>query len=226
MKETLAEILREADALYYDRSNIERVRRSLELLESAREANDYEVLWRMGRALFFLGQEAVSAKERRKLHARASSLCQRASQTQPVRVEALLWLGVNLALLAQTETPLRALPHALRARKALRRAARIDPTYHAAAPLRVLARLEQKLPKILGGSRERARANFERAIELAPYNTVTRIYFAEMLIEEGRLAEAKEQLEEVLRAPFDPAWAFEIERDRRAAEKYLRELGS
>ncbi|OLE52696.1 MAG: hypothetical protein AUG51_16745 [Acidobacteria bacterium 13_1_20CM_3_53_8] len=224
MTEMLAEILARADSLYDKRSEIESVRQSVELLESADDARDYEVAWRLGRALFFLGQEAEREDERRAFHSRGASVCQRASQDQPFRVEAHFWLGVNLALLAQTEKLFRALRHALAARSALRLAARIDSTYHAAAPLRVLARLEHKLPKILGGSRARARANFQRAIVLAPANTVTRIYFAEMLIEEGKAIEAKEQLEEILRAPVDPAWAFEMERDRRAAERYLGRL--
>jgi len=224
MKQTLAEILARADALYEKRGETGNVRACVELLESAEQSSDYEVAWREGRALFFLGQEAEREGERRSLHQRGAGSCQRASQDQPFRVEAHFWLGVNLALLAQTERPFRALRHALVARRALRLAARINPAYHAAAPLRVLARLEHKLPKIFGGNRTRARANFEDAIALAPANTVTRIYFAEMLIDEGKPDEAKEQLEEILRAPVEPSWAFETKRDKRAAEEYLRRL--
>src|SRR3982750_843849 len=102
MKPMLAEMLDRADALYYERSDVEKVRQSVELLEQAHLSSDYEAAWRMGRALFFLGQESESEDARRAFHTRGASVCQQASHHEPTRVEAHLWLGVNLALLAQT----------------------------------------------------------------------------------------------------------------------------
>jgi uncharacterized membrane-anchored protein len=145
---------------------------------------------------------------------------------QPERVEGHFWLGVNLALLAQVENPLKALPHALHARRSLTRAARLDSAYHAAGPLRVLARLQHKLPRLLGGGIKSARSNFERAIKIAPANTVTRLYFAEMFSEIGDTARAREQLQAILNAPPDPEWSFESARDRKIACKMLDEMQS
>src|SRR5947209_10469065 len=151
MNLSLSEIVARADALYAVRERVENVRESLELLRSAGRAGDYEIAWRLGRALFFLGQESESDGERRAFHSKGVHACKRISQDQPGRVEAHFWLGVNLALLAQAEgNSLRALSDALRARSSLKRAPQIDPAYHSAGPLRVLARLEHKLPKIFG----------------------------------------------------------------------------
>jgi len=90
--------------------------------------------------------------------------------------------------------------------------------------LRVLARLLHKLPRLLGGNTNRALAFFERAIELAPSNTVTRLYFAETLLEMGDATRARAQLEALLNAPLDPAWAFETARDRRRALDLLQRM--
>ncbi len=222
MDSRLAELTRRADALYEGRARVENVRAIVELLEAA--AEEYEAAWRMGRALFFLGQEAGGAEESRAHHARGALVCERAAGREPRRVEGHFWLGVNLALLAQTERPLQAVRHALRARRSLVRAARLDAAYHAAGPLRVLARLQHKLPRLLGGGTTRARANFERAIRLAPANTVTRLYFAEMLIETGDTERARVELEAILNAPHDASWAFESARDQRLARRMLDEL--
>ena len=46
---------------------------------------------------------------------------------------------------------------------------------------------------------------------------MTRIYFAELLLESGDRDLAREQLEFVLNVSADPAWAFEIERDQQIA---------
>jgi tetratricopeptide (TPR) repeat protein len=215
MTETLEEITALADRLYREREELEQVRRSLLILDCAPAV--YEALWRRGRARFFLGQEAKDKREARGHYLagiEASGLAVRALQE---RVEGHFWLGVNLALLAGLEKPLRAVPRALRAKRELKRAASIDSSYHAAGPLRVLARLESKLPRILGGGRERARLHFEAALRLAPSNTVTRLYFAELLIECGERARAQAELDSILKTPFDPDWAFEIKRDRKRA---------
>lgn len=221
VKLSLAEIINRADALYEMRAQTDNVSASVELLESAACADDYEATWRMGRALFFLGQEAESLEEARTYHARGASACKRAIELMPSRVEGHFWLGVNLALSARLENSFRALGYALRARRFLRRAVQLDPGYHAAGPLRVLARLQHKLPLLLGGGQKRARANFERAISLAPANTVTRLYLAELLTEVGDIKRARNQLESILNAPLDQAWAFESARDRRIAQEML-----
>jgi cytochrome c-type biogenesis protein CcmH/NrfG len=224
MNPPLDELAERADALYHAREDAENVRASVHLLLEAERAGYYEAAWRMGRALFFLGQEARDKDEARAHHARAALVCERAVRRQPRRVEGHFWLGVNLALLARVEPPLKALRHALKARRSLQRAARLDASYHDAGPLRVLARLQHKLPRLVGGGIVRARANFERAIQLAPANTVTRLYFAELLVEAGDTTRAREQLAALLNAPGDPAWAFESARDRELARRMLDEL--
>ena len=220
MKSTAQEAVRHADALYDAREQDENIRASLEVLRPF-IAHDYDAAWRAARALFFLGQEATAQATARDHHARAAAMCARATRLCPARVEAHFWHGVNLALLAQLSNTFRALPLALRARRALLRAARIDPAYHAAGPLRVVARLEAKLPRWLGGGHARAHAHFEQALRLAPHNTVTRLYFAEMLFAAGDHAGAHDQLRRLLAAPPDPAWNFETTRDRRRARQML-----
>jgi tetratricopeptide (TPR) repeat protein len=224
MRFNISEITRRADALYAAREQVENVRASAELLQAATGQNSFEVDWRLGRALFFLGQEESEKAQASALHARGAEVCKRAARRESGRVEGHFWLGVNLALQAQATNKLVGLFLALRAKRALRRAVSLDPSYHAAGPLRVLARLQHKLPRLFGGGRRRARAAFERAIELAPSNTVTRLYFAEMLLEGGDGARARSELEAILNAPPDTAWTFETARDRRRAIELLEGL--
>ncbi|MBA3805890.1 MAG: hypothetical protein H0X14_09310 [Acidobacteria bacterium] len=227
MKQSISTIIERADALYAGREQIEMVRASVGQLESVAVADDdFEISWRMGRALFFLGQEEERRDRAAALHARGVEACARAARLEPHRVEGHFWLGVNLALQAQAANSLAALPLAWRARRSLERAARINPAYHAAGPLRVLARLAHKLPRLVGGGDARARAEFARAIEIAPANTVTRLYFAEMLLDAGEVARARRELETLLQAPLDAAWEFETTRDRSRAREMLERIRS
>jgi hypothetical protein len=226
MRRAPIEILRRADELYESRAQVGNVRENVRLLETEEYPSDYEAAWRLGRALFFLGQEAREAKEARAFHAKGAGYCERAVRIEWSRVEGHFWLGVNLALLAALEKYFKAMPHALRARRSLQRAVSLDPAYHGAGPLRVLARLQHKLPFLLGGGRKRAGANFEKAVALAPANTVTRLYFAELLMERGDTTAARRELESLLNSSDDPAWAFEQARDRRLAHRMLARMKS
>ena len=186
--------------------------------------NEYEILWRLGRALFFLGQEAPDKDSALSNYCQGVVACEQAVAIAPERVEGHFWLAVNLALAAQTHRRVPGIRKARRAMRELHQAIQIDPSYHGAGPLRVLARLQHKLPRLLGGGFGRARTNYKAAINLAPENTVTRIYFAELLLESGERDLAREQLEFVLNVSTDPGWAFEIERDKRIAKEMLAKL--
>lgn len=222
MPETPKEIILRADALYAARADAGCVRRSLKLL--AESSCDYEALWRISRAHFFLGQEAEDESTARAHYLAGIDAGGRAVRASEESVEGRFWLGVNLALSAQLEKPFKALRLALRARRELKRAVALNASYHAAGPLRVLARLESKLPRIFGGGRKRALSHFEEATRLAPSNTVTRLYFAEALLECGERERARKELAALLAAPSDAAWAFEIERDKRRAREILSHI--
>jgi len=230
--ESLQQIVESADRAYAAREDIKNVRQSAELLRSnSGNANEFAIAWRLSRALFFLGQESQAngaeipngeaPSSARSFHLEGIKAGRRARQLRPDRVEGHFWAGVHLALLAALEPRRRAAIHVLQAKRALQRATTIDAAYHAAGPLRVLARLQHKLPRWLGGGVATAHANFERAILIAPANTVTRIYLAELLLDTGETTRARAELERVLSAPFDPNWAFEIARDRLLAREML-----
>jgi hypothetical protein len=217
---SMTEILSRADNLYSRRADIDCVIECVQLLKSV-EIGEFEITWRLGRAWFFLGQEARDCSERRKHYKRGIEASERAVTLKDERVEGHFWLGVNLALLAAEVNVIAGARLALQARRALLRAVAIDAGFHGAGPLRVLAKLEQKLPKVLGGGIERSRGHFDQAIQIAPGNTVTRIYYAELLLKLGEHASVKRQLEAVLNSPDDAYWQFEIDRDKRLAKEML-----
>src|SRR5882762_2917892 len=174
--DSLNQIVEHVDRAYAARARIRNVSESVDVLRHAqKDADRYELAWRLSRALFFLGQESREKLIARSFHAEGADAGKLATRFAPDRVEGHFWLGVNIALLAGLEPIAKAAPHALRAKRALRKAISLDASYHAAGPLRVLARLQQRLPQLLGGGIARARENYERAISIAPANTVTRI---------------------------------------------------
>ena len=214
-----------ADELYRQRARPGAVRESVMVLSGSRSGSDrYEVQWRLARALFFLGQEATTSNDKRQLHEAGIGAGERAIALNNDRVEGHFWVGVNLALFGQTNGGVRGARAIRWAFGELRLAAKLNESYHDAGPLRVLARLEHKAPRLLGGSRRRSREHFERALTVAPANSVTLVYAAELFIDEGERDRALSLLKQVIANPIDPEWEFENLRDKEIARSLLESL--
>jgi hypothetical protein len=147
----------------------------------------------------------------------------RAVALNPERVEGHFWAGVNLALYAESARAPRGIRAILRARSELKHAVEIAEDYHDAGPLRVLARLEHRAPRLLGGNRKRSRAYLDRALAIAR-NKVTLLYAAELALDEGEQDRAAGLLEEIIASPSEPEWEFENSRDRETARSLLERI--
>jgi tetratricopeptide (TPR) repeat protein len=215
-----------ADELYRLRARPGVIRESVMVLSGARGGEErYEVQWRLARALFFLGQQAETPDSKRQLHAAAIGAGRRAIALNGDRVEGHFWVGVNLALFAESNGGIRGARAILWARGELKLAAKISESYHDAGALRVLGRLEHKAPGFLGGSIRRGQQYLDRALEIAPQNSVTLMYAAELSIDRGERDRAVALLDRIISSPIDPEWEFENRRDQELARSRLKEIG-
>ena len=88
----------------------------------------------------------------------------------------------------------------------------LDEKYENAGAHRALGRMYHKLPgfPISFGSNQKALAHLKRAHELFPRDIITRAFYAEVLYDEGRKAEARRHADFVLAAPIDEEDALEF----------------
>ena len=221
----LLAVVGRADELYHQRTEPGSVRESVMVLSGALGGADrYEVQWRLARALFFLGQEAGAPDSSRQLYAAGIGAGERAVELNKDRVQGHFWVGVNLALFAEASGGIRGIRALRRARAELLRAVEIDERYHGAGPLRVLGRLHHRAPRILGGNRKRSRELLDRALAIAPSNSVTLVYTAELAISSGERDRALDLLRLVIDTPIDREWEFENRRDRQRARTLLEQI--
>ena len=214
----LLAVIGRADELYRQRARPGAVRESVMILSGALGGNDrYEVQWRLARALFFLGQETAAPAARSQLHAAGIGAGERAVALNSERVEGHFWVGVNLALFAENHRGWRGLRALRWAKSELRLATKIKEAYHDAGPLRVLGRLAHKTPRWLGGSLRLSEKYYDRALAIAPGNTVTLLYAAELALERNQPSRALAMLSLIDAAPAEDDWEFEQRRDRALA---------
>ena len=218
-------IIGRADELYHRRAEPGAVREAVMILSGARGGTTrYEVQWRLARALFFLGQQAGSRESARQLYSAGIGAGEHAVALNPERVEGHFWVGVNLSLFSGINRGIGGVRAMRWARSELKLAVVINERYHDAGPLRVLGRLEHKAPRILGGNLKRSRELFDRALAIAPRNSVTLTYAAELAIEMGNRDIAVSLLEQIIESPLDAEWEFENKRDREIARSLLDQL--
>lgn len=205
---------------------------------------EYAVLWRWARLSHFRAMQAMNGEDdqaagkakskaksevadkaaaRRHFAAGAQEALQ-AARLQPNRVEGHFWFGVNHIEAARAGGKVAAARALSLATRHIERAAQIDETYHFAGPLRVLGRLTHLRPLLLGGSLDHALDIYRRALQIAPDNSTTLLYYAEALVADRQPGEARRVLNRLIAAAPDPDWIWEQTRDKILARALLQKM--
>ncbi len=220
--------LTELDNLYDQRLEIKRVQELAERCQAllSRNPGDYELLWRLSRAYFHLGREGATREEKLAHYKKAVEVGQQAVAANPPqadRVEGHFWLGISIAAVGETTGIMKSLTSVGDVRREMERVVALDDHYEDGGGYRILGRLDHKVPRLFGGNRARSHEYYQKALLVAPSNTYTHLFLAELLIEEDRLDEAVAELKTILNAKNDPRWAYDIKVNKAEARKLLEE---
>jgi len=106
---------------------------------------------------------------------------------------------------------------------ALETVLRIDPAFAEGSADRALGRWYFKVPGLFGGSRKEAEAHLRASLAYNPNSTASHFFLAELMLEGGRKAEARSELQKVIDAPSNPGWAPEDRDFKQKAARLLQE---
>jgi tetratricopeptide (TPR) repeat protein len=192
-----------------------------ELKEATRERTN--CLVRVSRLTFLLGElspknDKLQYFEKGRRHAEILA------REQPEWADGHYWLGLNLCGLAEmggARQGLKLIPEII---KALEKALEVDPAYDQAGPHRVLGRIYFECPAwpLSVGDIHASRRHLAEAVALASGNSTNHLYLAETLFKLGKVEEARQELEKVLRATHHALCPHLLEEDHLAAERLLR----
>lgn len=200
-----------ADSLYAARDQPGRAREAARLWRASLDANprDFEAAWKLSRALYWLGTQEGDATSRQGDLEAGVAAGRTAAQLREDRPEGHFWMAANMGALAQSFGLRQGLRYRGAIREALERVLRIDPAFQEGSADRALGRWYFKVPRLFGGSNDRAIAHLERSLTYNPDSTASLLFLAEVYLDEGRAAEARRLLQRVLDAPLHPDWAPE-----------------
>ena len=188
---------------------------------------EYSTLWRMARLAHFCAMQSEETGE--KIEASrwfeiGKNHAQNAVDLDSHEVEGHFWLGVNALEWSRRKSWIQAASTFRKAASHIERAMNQNEEYHFAGPVRVWARVTHFKPLALGGSIDRALDIYRRALQIAPHNSTTLIYYAEALLADQQKALARRTLHQIIDAPDDKDWMWEQARDRKIAQDHLQKM--
>jgi len=146
----------------------------------------------------FIWGDIRARTEEEKLHAydRGRQAAERAVELDRKNVRAHLWFAINTARWGQTNGVLSSLFLLPTVKREINTILELDPNLPPAYSL--AGNVFYEVPGLLGGDLETAERMFRKGLELDPRFTSMRVGLAKVLIKQGRIAEAREELQRVL----------------------------
>jgi hypothetical protein len=214
----------EAERSYADRANLASARRAADIWAAALAADphDFESAWKLARADYWLGGHAPE-RERRAFLENGIEAGRKAVAAQPNRAEGHFWIAANMGTLAESFGLRQGLKYRKPVKEELETALRLDPAFQQGSADRALGRWYFRVPGLFGGSNRQAENHLRASLKYNPNSTASHFFLAEVLLDAGRKGEARAELQKVLDAPADPAWAPE---DRDFKEKARARIAS
>lgn len=190
-------------------------------------APEYSTLWRLARQAHFLAmqsEESGQPDETLRWFEIGKERAQQAVELDRHQVEGHFWLGVNALEWSRRKSWVQAASTFRMAANHIERAMNQNEEYHFAGPVRVWARVTHFKPLILGGSLDRALDIYRRALQIAPHNSTTLLYYAQALLADQQKPLARQILNQIINAPDDKDWIWEQARDKKIAQAHLAKM--
>jgi tetratricopeptide (TPR) repeat protein len=215
----------DADRLYADRSNLASAEQAATIWEErlSRQGNDFEAAWKLARAAYWLGGHVPPAARRTQFE-RGITAATRATALDPQRPEGHFWKAANMGALAESFGVRAGLKYRRPIKEALETVLEIDPAFEQGSADRALGRWYQKVPRLFGGSKDKAEEHLRRSLTYNPNSSSSHFFLAEIFLERGRRADARAELEKVLVASSGPDWAPEDAEFKEKAKALLSKL--
>lgn len=181
------ERFRVADEAFRHRADMEKAELALKLYREAfaKDPEDKDAAWRLSMAAHFFGMRFVKdSDEKAKLFAEGRDAGRAALKKDPDCAACHFWTAINMALYGNEVSVFKMLFTLKDIQSHLKETLRLEPCYAYGGAHRVLGKIEQKLPGILGGSNRRAREYFEAAVATCPDEPMNYLFLAQLLKDE------------------------------------------
>ena len=214
------------DGLYRDRESLASAQRAAAIWAQRLSVNprDFESAWKLSRARYWLGTNGLPQAERKAALESGIAAARQAIALDANKPDGHFWLAANMGALAESYGLRQGIRYRGQIRDALEIVLKLDPAFLDGSADRAIGRWYYKVPGLFGGDDRKSEQHLRKALAYNPQSIITRLFLAETLIELGKKAEARTELEAALAAPEDPQWAPEDRRFKQQAQTLLARL--
>lgn len=185
------------------------------------------------KSYFFKGTYVpMPSRRRRTILSRGKKLGQRMVERHPESAPLKFWYAVNLGRWSEEYGIVAAAREGIAGtmRQLCKDVIRLDPRYEGGGGYWLLGRVHYKTPYIplflTWPSNQDAIGLFERALEIAPDEPLTHLYYAEVLHAEGRTEEGLDHLNRILEGPVRDEMRVEDRRTKQRARVLIEQYTS
>lgn len=214
----IAASLSQAEHLFAERSDIDKLRQAVKTLAAARnpDLRNYEVEWKFAKYSYFLGKVEQKEADAIEVFEKGRDAARIASRVEPEKPDGHFWFGANLGELSRISPITVGIKSVDDIRDAMNKVITIDSKYQNASAYDALGQLEMATRTLKGGSTAKAAEYFEKGIELSPDNANLRLHLAEAYLSLHKDAEARKHLNALLSSTPHPQYVIE---HKQAVEK-------
>jgi tetratricopeptide (TPR) repeat protein len=215
----------EVDRLMTFGESLERDKQSLAMAERflANDGSNYQWLWRVARACYFVGDNVAKAEKLRYFEL-GMNTGQRAIALEPNAVEGHFWIAVNYGGYADQKGVFKSLQMVKKIRAEMENVLRLNDRYYDGNAYLALGEMDRQLPRIIGGNLGRAISRLEQGLRVAPDNLEMKLSLAQAYLEKGRKEDARRQLEDLLKRQINPSRANAERGTQEKARQMLKKL--
>jgi len=212
----------QAESLFVERENIEKLREAVRILSTARNPaeRNFDVEWKFAKFSYFLGKQSSDEAEADSSFESGRDAGRIASRMEPNRPDGHFWFAANLGELSRRSPITVGLKSVDDIREAMNKVIEIQPDYQGASAFDALGQLELKT-RLTGGKTEKAIELLEKGLSVEPDNANIRLHLAEAYFAVKKTAEAKKHLETLIKKEPHPDYVVEHTQAVREAKELL-----
>ena len=223
-KQQAAENVSQADELYRQREDLTKLRQAITLLRQAQIADygSYEISWKLAKFDYYLGAHTTDERERDDAFREGIEAGKTAVQLAGDKPEGHFWLGANYGGTAE-HSLMAGLASVEDIRREMEAVLKIDDGYQSGSAYLGLGQLYLQAPKLLGGDTQRAIDYLEKGLKVGPNNALLRANLAEAYETAHRNADARREIDFILKMTPNPDYLPEhkeaVDRAKKLQEK-------
>lgn len=216
------------DELYAARADVAKAREAADIWQRrAADGKDYESLWKLSRACYYLGTLGPKDDQSAALE-RGIAAGKQAAALESGKPEGHFWYAANMGEKAQRSSKFTALGMKGDIKRELEKVIAIQPGWQGGSAESALGQWYIKVPSFLmGGDHDKGVALLRKALTYDTDGNQAKYSLAESLADDSKTRpEAKALLQQVIDGPIDPDWAPEDQNFKAKARTLLDKLNA